>query len=52
VVFIFSNKDKVDSKVIDVVKECGNFFLHKQFEIKDGLLFMRIKKRSLNPVHA
>ena len=52
VVFIFLKDSNESSKVIDIVKEQDNFLIHKQIEIKNGRLFMRIKKRSLNPVHA
>lgn len=48
VVFIFSNKDDT---ILEVVSKKDKFYIHKQFEIKNGLLFMRLKKRS-NPVHA
>ena len=51
VVFIF-NEDKENSKVIDIVTRQDNFLIHKQIEIKNGLLFMRLKRRLLNPVHA
>jgi len=51
VVFIF-NINKESSKVIDIVRKQGNFLIHKQIEIKNGLLFMRLKRRALNPVHA
>ena len=43
---IFLNEDKGNSKVIDIVRQCDNFLIHQQIEIKNGLLFMRLKKRS------
>jgi len=52
VVFIFLNQSKGSSKVIDIVRQNNNFLIHQQIEIKNGLLFMRLKKRVLNPVHA
>ena len=52
VVLIFSSESKEDSTVVDIVSKRDKFYIHKQFEIKNGLLFMRLKKRSLDPVHA
>ena len=53
VVFIFSEAVKENSKIIDVIRQHGNFYVHKQIEIKNGLLYVRLKKRSLSPpVHA
>ncbi len=49
VVFIFSNEDKENSKVIDIIRQYNNYYIHKQVEIKNGLLFMRLKKRALKP---
>jgi len=51
VVFIFLKDNKENSKVIDIVRQQDNFLIHKQIEIKNGRLFMRLKKRSI-PVHA
>ena len=44
-------RNKGNSKVIDIVRYKDNFLIHKQIEIKNGRLFMRLKKRSI-PVHA
>ncbi|MBU0628522.1 MAG: hypothetical protein KKC75_04990 [Nanoarchaeota archaeon] len=44
VVFIFLS-DKDDSRTIDILKKETKFYTHKQIEIKDGLVFMRLKKR-------
>lgn len=51
VVFIFLNENRENSK-IDIVRRHDNFLIHQQIEIKNGMLFMRLKKRSLSPVHA
>ncbi len=34
------------SEVVDIIRILDNAVLHEQIEIKDGLLFMRMKKRS------
>lgn len=34
-----------DSRKIDIVSYENNFYTHKQIEIKNNLLYMRIKKR-------
>lgn len=36
----FSDDEKVDYITID-----GNVFIHKQIEIRNGITFMRLKKR-------
>jgi hypothetical protein len=41
--FILNEKDSI----IDVVKKVGNSYIHKQIEIKNGLVFMRSKKRRI-----
>ncbi|MBW2975094.1 hypothetical protein KY366_05225 [Candidatus Woesearchaeota archaeon] len=46
-VFIFSDQKKEDSKVVDIIHQYSKFYVHKQFEFKNGLLFMRLKKRSI-----
>ena len=33
--------------VIDIIRTLENSYIHKQIEIRDGLLFMRLKKRKL-----
>jgi hypothetical protein len=43
VVLIFA-EDKESSK-IEIIKEFDRFYIHKQIEFRDGLLFMRLKKR-------
>lgn len=50
VVLIF-NKDNRSSKIIDIVRQKDNFLIHKQIEIKNGLVFMRLKKRRI-PTYA
>lgn len=52
VVLIFSNQGKGNSNTIEIVREYGNFYIHKQIESRDGLLFVRLKKRALNTIHA
>jgi len=52
VVFIFLKQDKDSSRKIDIVMKHDNFYIHKQIEIRNGRLFMRLKKRLLSPVHA
>jgi len=39
------------NKIIDIVKVKGNSYIHKQIETRDGMLFMRLKRRQL-PIHA
>jgi hypothetical protein len=39
---LFSDNEKVDYVTID-----GNIYTHKQIERRDGLVFMRMKKRFL-----
>ena len=51
VVLIFLNQVKENSKCIDIVRQYDGFYVHKQIEVKDGLLFVRLKKR-LSNVHA
>ena len=45
VVFIFLNSGKDDSRVIDILTKNDSSYTHKQIELKDGLVFMRLKKR-------
>lgn len=52
VVFIFLEDYKENSKVIDIVRHSDSFYIHQQIEIKNGLLFMRLKKRALNTIYA
>ena len=33
--------------VIDVIKKVGNSYIHKQIEVRNGLVFMRLKKRRI-----
>ncbi len=40
---LFSDNDKVDYITIE-----GDIYTHKQIEKKDGLIFMRMKKRFLS----
>lgn len=52
VVFIFLSEYKENSKVIEIVREHNSFYTHQQIEIKNGMLFMRLKKRALDNIHA
>ena len=45
VVFIFLSEVKQSSRFIDILKKEARFYTHKQIELKDGLVFMRLKKR-------
>ena len=36
-----------NSKKIDIIRVSNNFFTHKQIENRNGLLFMRMKKRAI-----
>ena len=36
-----------DSEKIDIITYMNDYYIHKQLEIKNNLLFMRIKKRLL-----
>ena len=38
--------NKADN-VVDIIKRVGNSYIHKQVEIRNGLLFMRLKKRRI-----
>ncbi len=49
---IFLNKDTGNSKIIDIVRQHDKFYIHQQIERRNGLLFMRLKKRALNTIHA
>ena len=40
----FSDDEKLDYITID-----GNIFVHKQIEKRNGITFMRLKKRILKP---
>ena len=42
----FSDNDKVDYITVD-----GNIYTHKQIENRNGIIFMRMKKRFLNPTN-
>jgi len=52
VVFIFLHQVSENSRIIDVVTKNDRFYTHKQVEVRDGLLFIRLKKRSLINIHA
>ena len=45
VVFIFQEVVKDNSRFIDILTKENGFYMHKQIELKDGLVFMRLKKR-------
>lgn len=51
-VFIFLNKCNSNSKKLDIITIKNKYYIHKQVEVRDGLLFVRLKKRSLTPIHA
>ncbi len=36
---------KPDSEKIDIITYINDYYVHKQLEIRNNLLFMRIKKR-------
>ena len=52
VVLIFTSETKGNSKIIEIVREYDKFYIHKQIEARDGRLFVRLKKRALNPINA
>ena len=38
-----------DSSIkVDLIKKSKDFYIHKQIERRDGLLFMRLKKRAFH----
>ncbi|MDA1196621.1 MAG: hypothetical protein O2779_01510 [Nanoarchaeota archaeon] len=37
----------IKKNTIDVIKQQNGFFNHTQMEYKDGMIFMRAKKRSM-----
>lgn len=45
VVFIFHEAVKDNPRFIDILSKNDSSYTHKQIEIKDGLVFMRLKKR-------
>jgi hypothetical protein len=38
--------------IIDIVYKLRNSFIHKQIEVKNGMLFMRAKKRPIKTYNA
>ena len=51
VVFIYSEV-KDNSRTIDIVRQHNNFYIHKQIELKNGLIYIRLKKRLTANIHA
>jgi len=44
---IYLNSQIEDSLKVDILNLAGNFSIHKQIEKRNGLTFMRIKKRKI-----